>query len=78
MMVSQNPSSKLILVRSEEMNVAPCDTGEHVKELVCFAPAPLSARCLVSHSEALLLKGESECKLCMNAVVVWMCIRKPL
>src|SRR6266581_8734861 len=43
MMVSRNPSSKLILVRSEEISVASCDAGEHVKELVCFAPAPLSA-----------------------------------
>lgn len=51
MLVLQNPSSKLILVRCEEMNVAPCVTGEHVKELV-ISPAPLSAWCLVPHSEA--------------------------
>ena len=37
MMVSRNPSSKLILVRSEEKSVAPCDAGEHVKELVWAA-----------------------------------------
>jgi hypothetical protein len=44
MMVSKNPRSKLILVRSEEISVAICDAGEHVKELVCFTPAPLSAQ----------------------------------
>ena len=43
MMVSKNPRSKLILVRSEEITVATCNTGEHVKEFVCFTPAPLSA-----------------------------------
>jgi len=54
MMVSKNPSSKLILVRPEERSVAPCDAGEHVKELVCLSPAPLSAllcvMCLTSRN----------------------------
>ena len=44
MLVSRNPRSKLILVRSEEITVATCDAGEHVKELVCFSPTPLSAQ----------------------------------
>jgi hypothetical protein len=50
-------------------------TGEHVKELVCFTPAPLPAQLgVVSHREMFLLKGESPCKWSMNAVVAWMSI----
>jgi hypothetical protein len=60
MMVSKNPSSKLILVRSEEITVASCDAGEHVKELVCFSPAPLSAPLddSVSQTEAIAERRE--------------------
>src|SRR5258708_9235604 len=60
MMVSKNPSSKLILVRSEEISVAPCDTGEHVKELVSFSPAPLSAPLDDSVSQAEAVPGRRE------------------
>ena len=79
MMVSKNPSSKLILVRSEERSVAPCDAGEQRARNLCVLLPHLSPLHLMtlSHKQKLFLKGESECKLYMNAVAVWMCTRKP-
>src|SRR5258707_9138796 len=62
MMVSKNPSSKLILVRSEEISVAPCDAGEQRARNLCVLLPHLSPLHLMtlSHKQKLFLKERRE------------------
>src|SRR5258706_11524890 len=48
MLVSKSPSSKLILVRSEEISVAPCDAGEQRARNLCVLLPHLSPLHFVS------------------------------
>ena len=55
-----------------------CHRGAREGPCVFFSRTSLrSASRHMSHKQTLLLKGESECKSCMNAVVAWMSTRKP-